>query len=66
VTVDDVNGKGKSAPLAGATVSDGAATATTNARGIATLTPKHAGKLTLGASKAGDIRAATVTVRVGS
>jgi hypothetical protein len=66
VTVDDVNGKGKSAPLAGATVSGGAARARTNARGIATLTPKQAGKLTLGASKTGDIRAATVTVRVGS
>jgi Domain of unknown function (DUF4430) len=66
VIVDDVNGKGKSAPLAGATVIGGGATATTNAKGIATLTPQRAGKLKLGASKAGYIRAATVTVEVGS
>jgi hypothetical protein len=64
VTVDAVNGKGKAAPLAGATVSGGGASAKTGAKGIATLKLKHAGKLTLGASKAGDIRAATVTVRV--
>jgi hypothetical protein len=66
VTVDAVNGKGKSAPLAGATVTGGGATATTNTKGVATVTPKHVGKLTLGASRAGDIRAATLTVRVGS
>ncbi len=66
VTVDYVNGKGRSVPLAGATVTGGAAKTTTNAKGIATLTPKHSGKLTLGASKSGDIRAATVTVRVAS
>jgi hypothetical protein len=66
VTVDAVNGKGKSAPLTGATVTGSGATATTNTKGVATVTPKHVGKLTLGASKAGDIRAATVTVRVAS
>ncbi len=66
VTVDYFNGKGKAAALAGATVSGVGVKATTNAKGIATLEPKHTGKLTLGASKTGDIRAATVVVRVGS
>jgi hypothetical protein len=66
VKVDDVNGKGKSVPLVGATISGGGATATTNAKGIATLKPQHSGKLTLSASKTGFIRAATVTVGVAS
>jgi hypothetical protein len=66
VTVDDVNGSGRSAPLAGVTVSGGGIAARTNAKGVATLKPEHAGKLTLGASKTGCIRAATVTVKVAS
>jgi hypothetical protein len=64
VIVDAFNGKGKATPLAGATVSGGGVKATTGATGAATLKLKHAGTLKLGASKAGDIRAATVTVRV--
>lgn len=64
VTVDYVNGKGKAQPLAGATVTGGSATTTTNGKGIATLRPKHAGKLTLRAHKTGYIRAAARTVKV--
>ena len=67
VTVDYVNGSGAAVPLAGATVrTGGGATTKTNAKGIATLRPKHAGKLTLGAQKAGYVRAAARTVNVRS
>jgi hypothetical protein len=66
VTVDYVNGKGVAVPLAGATVIGGGATATTNARGIAAMRPKHGGKLTLRAHKTGYVRAAARTVKVSA
>lgn len=67
LTVDYVNGKGKAEPLAGARVrSAHGAAATTNAKGVATLTPKHPGKLALRAFKAGYVRAAVRTVTVKS
>jgi hypothetical protein len=52
--------KGKAKPLAGAVV-DGVRT---NARGKATITPAHAGRLTLTASRPGYIRSAAATVAV--
>jgi hypothetical protein len=53
--------KGPAVPLAGAKVTDGAAV--TNKRGVATVTVRKAGKVTLIATLKGDIRAeATVTV----
>ncbi len=66
VIVDYVNGKGKAQPLAHATVTAGKATATTDAKGVARLSPKHAGTLTLGAHKRGYVRAAVRTVKVKS
>jgi hypothetical protein len=66
VTVDAVNGKGVAVPLAGATVSGGGATATTNTQGVAALAVKHAGTLSLGASETGYIRAATVTATIAA
>ena len=52
--------KGKAKPLSGAVV-DGVKT---NARGKATITPAHAGRLELTASRAGYIRSAAATVAV--
>jgi hypothetical protein len=66
VTVAAINGKGSAVPLAGATVSGAGETATTNARGVATLPVKSAGTLVLGASEAGYVRAAAVTVHVAA
>jgi hypothetical protein len=67
VTVDYVNGKGVAVPLAGATVrTHRGATAKTNKKGIATLRPKHVGKLMLLAHKTGYVRAAARTVRIRS
>ncbi len=55
-------GKGVRKPLAGVRL-DGAVT---NRSGIATITDKRAGKLTLTASRTGYIRSAPTTVRVSS
>jgi hypothetical protein len=66
VTVDYVNSKGMAVPLAGASVTGGGATATTNVKGTATLRPKRVGKLTLRAHKRGYVRAAPRTVEVSS
>jgi len=66
VKVVDYNGKGHAVALAGAVVKDGHASVKTNAKGIAKLTDAKAGKLILGASKTGYVRAATVTVKITS
>jgi hypothetical protein len=66
VTVVSYNGKGVAGPLAGATVTGGGASATTNAKGIARLTERHAGTITLAASKTGYVRAAAVSVKVAT
>jgi hypothetical protein len=67
VAVDYVTAKGAAKPLAGATVrTSRGAHATTNRNGIVTMRPRHRGNLTLRAHKAGYIRAAARTVKVGS
>jgi hypothetical protein len=50
------NAKGKSKPLAGATVSVGSGKGSTNSAGIVQLTPSHTGKFTITARKTGYIR----------
>ncbi len=65
ITVDYVNGKGASVPLAGARVSAPHATSKrTNAKGVATLRPRHAGNVILRARKPGYVRAAARKVHV--
>jgi hypothetical protein len=65
VRVTYFNAKGVAKPLAGATVHNGARTATTGASGTVTITPQHTGKLTYTAAKTGYIRSAAATVSVG-
>ena len=65
VKVTYFNAKGVAKPLPGATVHNGARTATTGADGTVSITPQHAGKLTYAAAKAGYIRSAASTVSVG-
>jgi hypothetical protein len=64
VKVVFVNAKGVTHPLAGATVTGGGSKAMTNAKGIATVTEAHAGKITLDAAKTGYVRAAAVTMKI--
>jgi hypothetical protein len=65
VAVDYVKSKDKKLPLAGATVTTSrGASMKTNAKGIATLRPRHAGRLTLRARKTGYVRAVARTVKV--
>jgi hypothetical protein len=73
VRVVAYNAKGRARALAGATVTAvlkrhrrriGATRVKTNRRGIARLRARHAGRLKVHAAKAGDVRAAPVTVRV--
>ncbi len=65
VRVTYVNGKGASVALSGATVRTARGLgAKTNAQGIVTLRPRHAGKMMLRARKPGYVRAAVRTVRV--
>jgi hypothetical protein len=64
VTVDAINGKGQASALGGATVTGAGRRARTNAHGVATLAVKRAGTVTLGAQKAGYVRAARVRVRI--
>jgi hypothetical protein len=59
------NAKGVARPLAGATVHGGGGSALTGANGTVSVTAPHAGKPTYTAAKAGYIRSAAVTVRVG-
>jgi Domain of unknown function (DUF4430) len=56
--------KGKTKPLAGATVSVGGLSGKTGNHGTVLLTSSHAGTFTLKAAHAGYIRAAPVTLRV--
>ena len=58
------NTAGKSEPLSRVQVTGGGLSATTNGRGIATLTPRVAGTLVLDAAHSGYIRAAPLDVRV--
>lgn len=64
VTVVRFNAKGKSKPLAGATVSVAGHSGQTDSHGTVPLTPSHAGTFTLRAAHPGYIRAAPVRVRV--
>jgi hypothetical protein len=67
IAVDYVNGQGATRPLAHATLrTSRGATARTNSNGIVTLKPKHHGRLTLRAHKAGYIRSAARRVKVRS
>jgi hypothetical protein len=59
------NAKGVARPLAGATVHGGGGSALTGANGAVSVTAPKAGKPTYTAAKAGYIRSAAVTVRVG-
>jgi hypothetical protein len=59
------NAKGKPHPLSGATVKGGGLTATTNAKGNATLVATKTGKLVLTASHKAEIRSETV-VKIAS
>jgi hypothetical protein len=63
-TVVWFNAKGKSNPLAGATLSVAGRTGKTNSHGIVWLTPSHAGTFLLRAAHTGYIRAAPVRLRV--
>lgn len=64
VTVVSFNAKGKSKPLAGATVSVAGHAGKTDSHGTLPLTPSHAGTFTVTAAHAGFIRAAPVQVHV--
>ncbi|MGH2866792.1 MAG: hypothetical protein ACRDNK_04370 [Solirubrobacteraceae bacterium] len=59
------NAKGVARPLAGATVHGGGGSALTGASGNVSVTAPHVARLTFTAAKAGYIRSASVTVRVG-
>jgi hypothetical protein len=65
VKVLGYNAKGKSKPLAGATVSVNGHSGKTDKNGTVPLTPSHAGTFTILVTHDGYIRAAPVTVRVG-
>jgi hypothetical protein len=65
-TVVWFNAKGKSKPLAGATVSIAGHVFKTDSHGIVPLTPDNAGTFTLNATDTGYIRAAPVMVHVSS
>ena len=56
--------KGKSKPLAGATVSVAGKSGKTNSRGIVPLAPSHSGTFTINAGHAGYIKAGAVRVSV--
>jgi hypothetical protein len=56
--------KGVAKPLAGAQLSGSGVNAVTNRRGLASVTVRHAGTIVLHADRKGDIRAATVRLRV--
>lgn len=64
VTVVAFDAKGKSRPLAGATVTVAGHSGKTDSHGTVPLTPNHAGTFTLTAAHRGYIRAAPVRVRV--
>jgi hypothetical protein len=64
VTVLAYDAKGKTKPLAGATVKAGKLSSTTNSKGVARLKPTKAGKLSIVGSKTGYVRTAALTVRV--
>jgi Domain of unknown function (DUF4430) len=64
VTVVWWGAKGKPKPLAGATLSVGGHSGTTNSHGVVPLTPSHTGSFVLTATHAGYIRAAQVQLRV--
>jgi hypothetical protein len=63
-TVVSFNAKGKSKPLAGATVSVAGHSGKTDSHGTVPLTPSQAGTFTITAADTGYIRAAPVTVHV--
>ncbi len=56
--------KGAAKPLAGARISGAGPKAVTNGQGTVSITAQRSGRLTLGATENGYIRAAPVTVRV--
>jgi hypothetical protein len=56
--------KGVAKPLAGAHLSGSGVNAVTNRRGLVSVTVSHAGTIVLHADRKGDIRAATVRLRV--
>ena len=58
--------KGRTVRVAGAEVSGGGVSATTNHFAVAMITPTKAGNLVLHATKGGYIRSAPVTVHVSS
>jgi hypothetical protein len=60
------NAKGAKKPLAGARVRAAGLSATSNQRGVVSITAQRTGKLTYSATKAGYIRSAQVTVPVSS
>ncbi len=64
VKVVSFNAKGKPKPLAGATLSVGGRSGSTDSHGVVPLTPSHAGTFLLRAEHAGYIRAAPVRLRV--
>jgi hypothetical protein len=65
VTVRGYDDQGRGLAVAGATVTLGAATATTDAAGVAQVAVPSAGRLTLGASRTGMVAAFPGVVRAG-
>jgi hypothetical protein len=65
VTVRGYDDQGRGIAVAGATVTLGAATATTDATGVAQVVVPSAGRLTLGASRTGMVAAFPGVVRAG-
>jgi hypothetical protein len=65
VTVRGYDDQGRGIAVAGATVTLGSATATTDAAGVAQVVVPSAGKLTLGASRTGMVAAFPGVVRAG-
>jgi hypothetical protein len=65
VTVRGYDDQGRGIAVAGATVTLGSATATTDAAGVAQVVVPSAGRLTLGASRAGMVAAFPGVVRAG-
>lgn len=65
VSVGLYNAKGKPHALKGATVKGGGVTATTNAKGLATIKTTHTGRIVFTATKKGEIRSEAV-VKVAS
>ena len=58
--------KGVAKPLAGAQLTVAGHHVVTNRRGVVSITDRHAGTIVLNADRKGDIRAATVSLRVSS